>query len=163
MAIAHSKLDARTLQVAVYAVDENGERADEPQGTAEFKRSAGTRKERTKKSVLGFLEGTWGGNEIGGRGGAWTFVFSGDKVTATGPEPESYEGRVRIHAETDPKQADFVIEKCTIPDFVGKTSCSIYKIEGDVLTIAACMPGSPRRPSSFERRDGARLFVCKRK
>lgn len=38
MAIIHSKVDAETMKVVMYGVDESGQLADEPWGTLEYKR-----------------------------------------------------------------------------------------------------------------------------
>ncbi|MHC4639233.1 MAG: hypothetical protein ACYTFW_23245 [Planctomycetota bacterium] len=47
MAIVHSKVDTKTMKVAMYAVDENGELAEEPWATLEYKRQ---RRQAKKKA-----------------------------------------------------------------------------------------------------------------
>lgn len=48
MAIIHSKVDAKTMKVIMYAVDESGQLADEPWGTLEYKRQKQQKKPKTK-------------------------------------------------------------------------------------------------------------------
>jgi uncharacterized protein (TIGR03067 family) len=105
------------------------------------------------------LQGTWVGTETGDNGGQWTFVISGTAIDVQGPEPEAYSGTLKLNAEVEPKQADFVIEKCEIEQYVGTTALSIYKIEGDTFTMAGNEPGSTVRPVLFEGGGGTRLFV----
>ena len=57
-----------------------------------------------------------------------------------------------------PKQIDFKIEKCSMPEYIGETSLSIYKLEGNKLTIAASEPGSMYRPGFFDSTGGVMLF-----
>ena len=92
------------------------------------------------------LQGTWIGTEIGGGGGDWTFVITGDKIDVKGPDPQAYSGTLKLNPDTEPKQADFVIEKCAHEPYIGTTALSIYKIEGDKLVrthrvCPKCGPG----------------------
>ena len=113
-------------------------------------------------SDIDILQGTWVGTELGHNEGQWTFIISGTKVNAKGPEPEAYSGTLKLNAEVDPKQADFAIEKCSIQEYAGTTALGIYRIEGDKLTIVASEPGSAVRPSLFEVGGGARVFTLTR-
>ena len=54
MGITYSKVDARTMKVAVYGVGQDNELADEPWGTMEFKRQV--RKPRRKTVGKGDTE-----------------------------------------------------------------------------------------------------------
>lgn len=49
-AMLNSKVDAKTMRVAVYAVDGSGERADEPWATLEFKRQKGAPKKAANEA-----------------------------------------------------------------------------------------------------------------
>ncbi|NQT01997.1 MAG: hypothetical protein HQ580_08240, partial [Planctomycetes bacterium] len=80
------------------------------------------------------LQGTWVGTEIGNNGGHWTFIISETEIDAKGPDPEAYSGTLKLNAEVEPKEADFVIEKCAFEGYVGKIALTIYKIEGDKFT-----------------------------
>jgi len=108
---------------------------------------------------IDILQGTWVGTEIGNNQGQWTFIISGTEIDAKGPEPEAYSGTLKLNAEVEPKQADFVIEKCAMEEYVGTSALAIYKIEGDKFTMAANQPGSAVRPAVFKGGDGTRLFV----
>lgn len=108
---------------------------------------------------IDILQGTWVGAEAGNNQGQWTFIISGTKIDAKGPEPEAYSGTLKLNAEVEPKQADIVIEKCAFEQYVGTTALAIYRIEGDKFTMAGNEPGSTVRPVAFKEGDGTRLFV----
>jgi len=112
-----------------------------------------------KVNDIDTLQGTWLGNELGNNGGQWTLVISGTKIDVKGPEPQAYSGTLKLNADVEPKQADFVVEKCVMERYVGTTSLGIYKIEGDKFTMAASEPGSTLRPTLFEGGGGARVFT----
>jgi uncharacterized protein (TIGR03067 family) len=108
------------------------------------------------------LDGTWVGTTDGEYGGQWTFVISNGKVEIKGPDSIFYSGTVKLNNKTNPKQADFKINNCSQPEYVGATSLGIYKIEGNKLTLVASEPGSMYRPSYFESGSGAMLFPLTR-
>ena len=66
---------------------------------------------------------------------------------------------MKLNEEVEPRQADFVIEKCAIERYVGTTAHGIYKIEGNTFTMAASEPGSAVRPTLFEGGRGIRVFT----
>ena len=109
------------------------------------------------------LDGTWVGTDAGGYGGEWSFVISMGKVEVKGPESESYSGAVTLNTKTNPKQADFKIDKCSLPQYVGETSLGIYKLEGKKLTLATSEPGSLNRPAFFDSTGGVMLFSLTRR
>jgi uncharacterized protein (TIGR03067 family) len=160
MDMVYSKVDNDTFKVKQYPV-ESGYRASQARGELTFKRQ----KELTaKKEEAGAsLEGTWVGADAGGYGGQWTFVISEGKVEVKGPEAEYYAGTMKLNDKTNPKQIDFKIEKCSMPEYVGETSLSIYKLEGNKLTMAASEPGSMYRPTFFDSTGGVMLFSLTRK
>ena len=49
VAMLHSKVNAKTMKLAVYAIDDSGERADEPWATLDFKRQTNAPKKATNK------------------------------------------------------------------------------------------------------------------
>jgi len=154
------KVDNNSFKVKQYSV-ENGYRATQARGETTFKRQ---KQETAQKSEMGTeLEGTWVGADAGGYGGQWTFVISKGKVEVKGPESEYYAGTVTLNTKTNPKQADFKIDKCSMPEYAGETSLSIYKLEGNKLTMAASEPGSMYRPTFFDSTGGVMLFSLTRK
>jgi len=154
------KIDNNSFKVKEYAV-ESGTRAAQPRGETIFKRQ---KEQASQKTETGSeLEGTWVGTDAGGYGGQWTFVISKGKVEVKGPESEYYAGTVTLNTKTNPKQADFKIDKCSMPEYAGETSLSIYKLEGNKLTMAASEPGSMYRPAFFDSSGGVMLFALIRK
>ena len=100
------------------------------------------------------LEGKWS-NEIQGM----TFTFSGDNFSITSTNPGYwYKGTIELKTNKTPKQIDIKIKESGIPQYTGKTSLGIYKIEEDKLTLALNEPGSPKRPPSFKETSGAMVF-----
>ena len=150
------KVDNNSFKVKQYPVDDSGYRGSEARGETTFKRQ---KEEAAKTSAKGAeLEGTWVGADAGGYGGQWTFVISKDKVEVKGPESAYYAGTMNFNNNMSPKQIDFKIEKCSMPEYIGETSLSIYKLEGNKLTIAASEPGSMYRPGFFDSTGGVMLF-----
>ncbi|MBN2593216.1 MAG: TIGR03067 domain-containing protein [Sedimentisphaerales bacterium] len=154
------KVDNNSFKVKEYSV-ESGYRASQVRGETIFKRQ----KEQTaqKAETDSGLEGTWTGADAGGYGGQWTFVFSKGKVEVKGPESEYYAGTMKLNDKTSPKQIDFKIDKCSMPEYAGETSLSIYRLEGNKLTLAASEPGSMYRPTFFDSTGGVMLFSLTRK
>jgi len=149
------KVDNDSFRVKEYSV-ESGSRAAQARGETIFKRQKEQTAQKTETGIE--LDGTWVGADAGGYGGQWTFVISKGKVEVKGPESEYYAGTVTLNTKTNPKQADFKIDKCSMPEYVGETSLSIYKLEGNKLTMAASEPGSMYRPTFFDSSGGVMLF-----
>ncbi len=151
------KVDNNSFKVKEYAVESGGYRASQARGETIFKRQ----KDETAKKD-GELDGTWVGTAGGGYG-QWTFTISEGKVEVKGPDGEYYGGTVKIDTTKNPKQADFKINKCSQPEYEGATSLSIYKLEGNKLTLAASEPGSMYRPYDLESGGEAMVFSLTRK
>jgi uncharacterized protein (TIGR03067 family) len=150
------KVDNNSFRIKEYPVDNSGYRGSEARGEITFKRQ---KEDAAQASTGGMeLEGTWVGTADGEYGGEWTFIFSKNKVEAKGPQSEYYSGTFTLNTKTNPKQADFKIDKCSMSQYVGETALGIYKLEGNKLTMAASEPGSFSRPSYLESGSGARLF-----
>jgi uncharacterized protein (TIGR03067 family) len=148
------KVDNDSFRVKEYSV-ESGTRSSQARGETMFKRL----KEDTAKTSEGSeLDGTWVGTADGSYGGEWIFVISKGKVEVKGPDSEYYAGTVTLNAKMNPKQADFKIDKCSMPEYAGETSLSIYKLAGNKLTLVASEPGSMYRPTYLESGGGAMLF-----
>jgi len=154
------KVDNNTFKVKQYPV-ESGYRATQARGETTFKRLKEDTAQISKEGSE--LDGTWVGADAGGYGGQWTFVISKSKVEVKGPESEYYAGTVTLNTKTNPKQADFKIDKCSMPEYAGETSLSIYKLDGNKLTMAASEPGSMYRPTYFDSTGGVMLFSLNRR
>jgi uncharacterized protein (TIGR03067 family) len=156
MDMVYTKVDNNSFKVKEYAVEDGGYRASEARGELTFKRQKAEATSGTE------LEGTWVGT-ANGEWGEWTFTISGDKVEVKGPESAFYAGTVTLNSQTNPKQANFKIDKCSQPDYVGETSLGIYKLEGNKLTLVASEPGSVIRPAFFGSGGEAMVFSLTRK
>ena len=115
-------------------------------------------KEEKLLSDLDKLQGTWVGVEVG-REGEVTMIFSGDTIDFKGAVPQEwYKGTAVINSEMMPKQADFTITECALPDYVGKVSKAIYKLGEGTLTMAGSEPGVESYPGDFGTPAGTRVF-----
>jgi uncharacterized protein (TIGR03067 family) len=116
----------------------------------------------TPRDDLATLQGTWTGTEIGAAKpvkGTCQFIITGDRLEYRGANPQEwYKGTFSLPQGTDPCQLIGVIKECPFPEYVGKTSRAIYRIDGNTLTIAGHEPGSGTTPEHFER-PHARVFV----
>ena len=152
------KVNNNSFKVKQYAVESDGSRASQASGELTFKRQkANTAKKGAE------LDGTWVGTTDGDYGGQWTFVISNGKVEIKGPDSIFYSGTVTLNDKTNPKQADFQINNCSQPEYVGETSLGIYKLDGNKLTLVASEPGYMSRPAFLESGGGAMLFSLTRK
>ena len=156
MDLVFIKVDSNSFKLKEYTV-ESGSRASQASGETIFKRQ---KADTAKKGAE--LDGTWVGT-AGGEYGEWTFRISAGKVEIKGPDFTFYSGTVTLNTKTNPKQADFKISKCSMPEYEGKTSLGIYKLEADKLTLAASEPGSMSRPYYLESGGEAMLFSLTRK
>ena len=151
------KVDNNSFKIKEYPVEEGGYRASQARGETIFKRQkADTAKEG------GVLDGTWVGTAGGGYG-EWTFTISEGKVEVKGPDSEYYSGTVKVNTNTNPKQVDFKINKCSLPEYVNETSLGIFKLDGNKLTLVAAEPGSMMRPYSLESGGDAMIFSLSRR
>jgi len=153
------KVDNNSFKVKEYPV-ESGYRASQARGETTYKRQKEDTAQKAEKGSE--LEGTWVGTDAGGYD-EWTFVISSGKVEVKGPESMFYSGTVNLNTGTNPKQAEFKIDKCSQPEYVGETALGIYKLEGKKLTLAASEPGSINRPAFLESGGGAMLFSLTRR
>ena len=152
------KVNNNSFKVKQYAVESDGSRASQASGELTFKlQKANTAKKGAE------LDGTWVGTTDGDYGGQWTFVISNGKVEIKGPDSIFYSGTVKLNDKTNPKQADFKINNCSQPEYVGETSLGIYKLDGNKLTLVASEPGYMSRPAFLESGGGAMLFSLTRK
>jgi uncharacterized protein (TIGR03067 family) len=110
------------------------------------------------------LQGQWSGEELGARTqGASSFTVEGTKCEFHGANPQEwYKATFSLREDVTPKQLEAVVTECPFPQYVGKTSHGIYKIEDGKFTLAANEPGNPAVPASFDAQ-GARKFVLRQK
>lgn len=109
-------------------------------------------------SDLTEMEGTWTGHEIGAQG-ASSMVLQGTNLTFHGANPaEWYKATFTLNETTNPKLCVVTITDCPVPQYVGKVSYSVYKLEGNTLTISGPEPGSSTIPTRFDA-PGSRTFV----
>lgn len=153
------KVDNNSFKIKEYSV-ESGYRASQSSGETTFKRQKVKAMQKTRKDSE--LDGTWVGTTEGDYWGQWTFVISNGKVEIKGPDSMFYSCTVKLNNKTNPKQADFKINNCSQPDYIGATSLGIYKLEGNKLTLVTSEPGSMYRPAYFESGGGAMLFPLTR-
>jgi uncharacterized protein (TIGR03067 family) len=92
-----------------------------------------------------------------------TVTFSGDHFSVAAPTPNYwYKGTFKLDTDSDPKKIDLAIKEAGIPQYVGRTSLGIYKIEEGILVMTINQPGAPNYPSSFKS-SGAVVFKLKKK
>ncbi len=161
MDLVFIKVDNNSFKVKEYPVEAAGYRASQARGELTFKRKKADTAQTSEEGSE--LDGTWVGTADGEYGGEWTFIISKGKVEVKGPESKYYAGTVALNTKTNPKQADFKIDKCSMPEYVGETSLSIYRLEGNKLTLAASELGSFSRPAFLESGGGAMLFSLTRR
>jgi uncharacterized protein (TIGR03067 family) len=161
------KVDNDSFKVKEYPVEASGYRASQARGETMFKRQKADTAQTSQTpqtSNKGIeLEGTWVGTDAGGYGDEWTFVISKEKVEVKGPESAFYSGTLKLNTEMNPKQVDFKIDTCSLPEYVGETSLGIYKLDGNKLTMATTEPGSINRPVLFDSTGGVMLFSLTRR
>ncbi len=110
------------------------------------------------------LEGVWIGSEVEGDSGEWTFNFEGEKLKIESADGVWFKMTIKLVEKTDPKQAELEINDSVMYEAVGIVLKSIYKIEGNELTIAVNDPqSSDSVPTSFDKSWDNRVFVLERK
>lgn len=115
------------------------------------------------KSDAAALQGRWTGREIGVTpDGPRHVAFSETQFEYHGADPNDWgKGTFIVKEDTNPKQLLVTLTDCGPKEYVGKTCCMIYKIEGGTLTATANEPGNPTFPASFDA-PGARHMVFTR-
>ncbi|MDQ3622934.1 MAG: hypothetical protein M3463_10655 [Verrucomicrobiota bacterium] len=106
------------------------------------------------------LEGRWEGVEGGGK---CTMKIAGNSIHFQGStKDEWYKATFTLRSEMNPKQLVARITECSAPEFVGKSSLAIYKIEDGTLTLVGREPGAPDAPKGFNGDAASRSFVFKK-
>jgi hypothetical protein len=73
-----------------------------------------------------------------------------------------YTGTFSLRENTTPRQYIALISECPFPQYVGKTSMAVYRIEAGTLTIAGNEPGKPAAPLAFDAPDSVRMELKRR-
>jgi uncharacterized protein (TIGR03067 family) len=118
-------------------------------------------KEDQAKKDQELMQGTWkavsgesGGQEFpedGLKQGNMKMTFKSDSYTfeMTGNQEE---GKVKLHADKNPKAIDFMIES---GEDKGKTQLGIYEIEGGKFKLCVAKAGETERPTEFKTKEGS--------
>jgi len=113
-----------------------------------------------KKSDLTAVQGTWKGRIVQGEPAhECSIVISGtnyDFHDITDPNVW-YKGTFSLREDTTPRQYIAVVNECPFPQYVGKTSMAIYRLENGTLTIAGNEPGIATAPAAFDAPEAARM------
>jgi uncharacterized protein (TIGR03067 family) len=107
------------------------------------------------------LQGSWEGVEVGQEAeGKCRITITGNSIHFQGANrDEWYKTIFTLPSGTDPKQLRATITDCSQPDYIGKVSLCIFKIEAGTLTLVGNRPGFPDAPKGFEGDGDSRTFV----
>jgi uncharacterized protein (TIGR03067 family) len=113
-----------------------------------------------QKSDVAALQGKWTGRAIqGDPEHQCSFVISGRNYDFRDETDTNvwYKGTFTLREDTTPRQFIGAISECPFPQYVGKTSMAIYRLENGTLTITGSEPGNPAPPPAFDSPDAARI------
>jgi uncharacterized protein (TIGR03067 family) len=110
------------------------------------------------------LQGTWKGLAKADPDHPCSFVVSGSHFDFHDDSDTNvwYKGTFSLREDTTPKQYIAVITECPFPQYVGKTSLAIYRLDNGMLTITGNEPGNPALPSAFDAPGAARIEVTRK-
>jgi uncharacterized protein (TIGR03067 family) len=114
----------------------------------------------THKSDSARLQGSWDGEALQGEPRHHvSFIISGNNYEFRDETDKNvwYKGTFSLRQDSMPRQFVALVSECPFPQYVGKTSMAIYRVEGDTLTIAGNEPGKPDAPAGFDAPDAARI------
>jgi len=121
--------------------------------------------EKAAKSDEAAMQGTWKGLSVSeSPQHKVIFVVSGRHFDFY-DETETnnwYKGTFTLSEDTSPRQFIATITACPFPQYLGKTSKAIYKIEKGTLTITANEPGKEGVPEDFDSEGAACIEVTKK-
>lgn len=113
--------------------------------------------ENTSAEALKSLKGTWV-TEDSDIDSKWTFEGETVKASVNGID---YTCKVKIDPKAKPHSTvDFLIDEGP-EESKGKTSQSIYKLDGEKLTLCVSLPGKDR-PKDFEQAEETFVFKLKK-
>jgi uncharacterized protein (TIGR03067 family) len=113
-----------------------------------------------QKSDVATLQGKWMGRVIQSNPEhLCSFIISGTNYDFRDETDTNvwYRGTFSLREDTAPRQFVGAISECPFPQYVGKTSLAIYRLENGTLTITGNEPGNPAAPSAFDYPDAARI------
>ena len=123
------------------------------------------RDEKAVKSDETAIQGTWKGrSKRDTPEHQVTFVVSGKHFDFSDQTETNnwYKGTFTLKEDASPRQFIATITECPFPQYVGKTSKAIYKIEKGTLTITANEPGKEGVPDDFDAAESACIEVTKK-
>jgi uncharacterized protein (TIGR03067 family) len=156
-------LCAGAIAVACWGADKPSESATGEKSTEKAEKA--TDQKAAKSADESAMQGTWKGRSV--RDNPQhdvTFVVSG-KSFSFRDETETnnwYKGTFTLKEDTSPRQFIAKVTDCPFPQYVGKASIAIYKIENGTLTITANEPGKEQIPADFDAEDSACIEVKKK-
>jgi uncharacterized protein (TIGR03067 family) len=111
------------------------------------------------KSDLATLQGTWKGSIAQDNPGlACHFIVAGNNFEFRSDDQTVwYKGTFTLHENTTPPQYMALIRDCPFPQYVGKTSMAIYRVDKDSLTLTGNEPGKLEVPPAFDAPGFARM------
>ena len=133
--------------------------------TADKSTADKARDEKPARSDEKAMQGTWKGRTVNDSPEHQVvFVISGKNFDFR-DETETnnwYKGTFTLTEDISPRQFIATITECPFPQYVGKTSKAIYKIEKGTLTITANEPGKEGVPGDFDAEGAASIEVTKK-
>jgi uncharacterized protein (TIGR03067 family) len=127
-------------------------------------------KEKDPAQDGGRIKGIWAVTSVTNNGlkqpddptaGAPMMAFDGKSYVHMEGQRVAEEGDYEVLSDQSPRAIDMVAER---GPGAGKRQLGIYRLQGDILTIALSEPGARARPKSFDGRARSReaVIVCKR-
>jgi uncharacterized protein (TIGR03067 family) len=113
-----------------------------------------------EKSDVAALQGTWKGKVIQGNPEhPCSLVISGKSYEFRDDADTNvwYKGTFTLRENTTPRQYIALVSECPFPQYVGKTSMAIYRLERGTLTIAGNEPGIAAAPPALDAPDSVRM------
>ena len=116
-----------------------------------------------RASDLSALQGTWKGQVKSNPDHPCSFVVSKSNFEFHDKADTNvwYKGTFSLRQDTTPGQFIAVITECPFPQYVGKKSMAIYRLQEGKLSITGNEPGNPAVPAAFDAPDAARMEVTR--
>jgi uncharacterized protein (TIGR03067 family) len=123
---------------------------------------AGAKGAAAAKAAAAALQGTWILTTVNGEplSEELALTIAGDKYHQTVGGTVNERGTIKIDTTKKPMTIDLVIAEGSD---AGKTQLGIIEVTGDTIRGNLDRPGAAQRPSDFNIKDGAIMFVGKRK
>jgi len=123
---------------------------------------AGAKGAAAAKAAAAALQGTWILTTVNGEplSEELALTIAGDKYHQTVGGTVNERGTIKIDTTKKPMTIDLVIAEGSD---AGKTQLGIIEVTGDTIRGNLDRPGAAQRPTDFNIKDGAIMFVGKRK